>query len=134
MTCVDLVGIIRTMHQRGLAVRVITDVEQENISGSQIWTLRKAGIEVRTDRSSFFMHHKFVLVDGRLLINGSFNWTRTAITGNQENVFVTSHSKVVRAYQEEFDKLWEQFHPKNTYPGVKLSKGEKSSAGGSGDA
>lgn len=44
MTCVDLVGIVLTMHQRGVTVRVITDDDQENISGSQIWALRQAGM------------------------------------------------------------------------------------------
>ena len=44
MTCVELVGIVLTMHHRGVTVRVITDDEQENISGSQIWSLRQAGM------------------------------------------------------------------------------------------
>ncbi|XP_076460404.1 uncharacterized protein LOC143293435 [Babylonia areolata] len=126
LTCVDLASIVLTMHRRGVKVRVITDDDQENISGSQVWSLRKAGIIVRTDRSSYFMHHKFVLVDGQLLINGSFNWTRNAITGNQENVFVTNHSKIVCAYQNEFEKLWEQFDPKNTLSNSDFSKVKRS--------
>lgn len=44
MTCVDLVDIVIKMHQRGVTVRVITDDEQENISGSQIWRIRKEGM------------------------------------------------------------------------------------------
>lgn len=115
MTCLDLVEIVLTMHRRGAAVRVITDDEQENISGSQIWRLRKEGISVRTDHSSTYMHHKFVVVDNQFLINGSFNWTRAAITGNQENVIVTSNAKVVSAFKAEFEKLWEQFDPRNHF-------------------
>nr|KAG5713774.1 hypothetical protein BaRGS_024401 [Batillaria attramentaria] len=61
------------------------------------------------------MHHKFVVVDDQLLINGSFNWTRNAITGNQENVIVTNHTRVVGAFKAEFEKLWEQFDPKNHF-------------------
>ncbi|KAK7507741.1 hypothetical protein BaRGS_00000706 [Batillaria attramentaria] len=115
MTCVDLADIVVSMRQRGVAVRVITDDEQEKITGSQIWRLRKEGICVRTDHSSNFMHHKFVVVDDQLLINGSFNWTRNAITGNQENVIVTNHTRVVGAFKAEFEKLWEQFDPKNHF-------------------
>lgn len=70
---------------------------------------------VRTDNSSYNMHHKFVVVDCQLLINGSFNWTRQAITGNQENVFVTNNSKITKSFLEEFEKLWEQFDPKNQH-------------------
>ena len=57
------------------------------------------------------MHHKFVLIDGQMLINGSFNWTQRAITGNQENVIITNHSKVISAFKDEFEKLWHQFDP-----------------------
>jgi cardiolipin hydrolase len=49
MASVELAGIVLSMHKRGVSVRVITDDEQEKIAGSQIWSLRKAGIVVRTD-------------------------------------------------------------------------------------
>lgn len=44
MTSVDLSSIVLAMHKRGVSVRVITDDEQEKIAGSQIWSLRKAGM------------------------------------------------------------------------------------------
>ncbi len=40
-------------------------------------------------------HHKFAIVDGRLLLNGSFNWTRQAVTSNNENVTVLSDAQLV---------------------------------------
>jgi len=43
----------------------------------------------------FHMHHKFAIVDGRLLINGSFNWTRQAVLYNQENCVVTDNGSLV---------------------------------------
>jgi cardiolipin hydrolase len=33
------------------------------------------------DKSEFHMHHKFCVVDGETLLNGSFNWTRQAVVG-----------------------------------------------------
>ena len=61
------------------------------------------------------MHHKFVIVDSKLLLNGSFNWTRQAITGNQENLLVINVPHVVEKYLEEFDKLWVEFNPSNVH-------------------
>jgi len=58
------------------------------------------------------MHHKFVVIDNRILITGSFNWTRQAIIGNKENLIVTTHSKLVPLYRSEFEKLWIAFDPK----------------------
>lgn len=42
------------------------------------------------------MHHKFAVIDGRLLVNGSFNWTRQAVLYNQENCVVTDNAQLVR--------------------------------------
>ena len=57
------------------------------------------------------MHHKFVIVDGKTLINGSFNWTRQAVFGNNENVLITSDDLIVSKFKQEFNKLWDQFDP-----------------------
>ncbi|XP_071107223.1 uncharacterized protein [Haliotis cracherodii] len=111
--CQDLADILIQLHKQGKVVRIITDDEQVEMAGSQIWRFRKEGVSVRTDHSSFFMHHKFVIVDKKILINGSFNWSRSAITGNQENLLITNNPDFVVAYQKEFEKLWKEFDPRN---------------------
>lgn len=58
------------------------------------------------------MHHKFLIIDNRILITGSFNWTRQAIVGNNENLIVTTHPKLLPAYLSEFERLWIMFDPK----------------------
>jgi cardiolipin hydrolase len=68
------------------------------------------------------MHHKFVIVDGKILVNGSFNWTRNAFTNNQENVIITNNVKMVTAFQAEFEKLWLQFDPSSLYSSGQLGK------------
>lgn len=52
------------------------------------------------------MHNKFAVLDSRLLINGSFNWTVTAETANTENTIFTTEPEYVNAYQAEFDALY----------------------------
>lgn len=52
------------------------------------------------------MHNKFAVLDRRLLINGSFNWTVTAETFNTENTIFTAEPEYAGAYQAEFDSLW----------------------------
>jgi mitochondrial cardiolipin hydrolase len=61
------------------------------------------------------MHHKFVVIDGRLLVTGSFNWTRQAIMGNRENLIVTDLPELVSSYLSEFEQLWNLFDPKVLY-------------------
>ncbi|XP_033736395.1 mitochondrial cardiolipin hydrolase-like isoform X3 [Pecten maximus] len=114
MTCTDLTDLLIQAHRRGVCVRVITDCEQVDATGSQVWRLRSEGIAVRTDGSSFFMHHKFVVIDEKTLINGSFNWTRQAITGNQENLLISDNPMLVKEYHKQFEHLWTLYDPRST--------------------
>ncbi|KAK0056514.1 mitochondrial cardiolipin hydrolase [Biomphalaria pfeifferi] len=91
-------------------MRIITDKDQLSSPGSKIWNLRKEGIPVRVNDSSFLMHHKFVIVDEKILINGSFNWTYQAITGNKENVIITDDISVTSLFKAEFQRLWDEFY------------------------
>jgi hypothetical protein len=63
---------------RGVALRLITDNEKEFDAGSDIDRLRRAGVPVVVDRTPAHMHHKFAVFDGEWLLNGSYNWTRSA--------------------------------------------------------
>ena len=43
ITCSDLADLLVKAHKKGVKVRVVTDQEQVDVSGSQIWKLRKEG-------------------------------------------------------------------------------------------
>lgn len=99
---------ILAAHRRGIAVRIITDNDKEFDAGSDIDTLRRAGIAVVVDRTSAHMHHKFAIFDGVWLLNGSYNWTRSACQLNEENIIVTNEPVSVRAFAAQFSQLWDR--------------------------
>jgi len=92
---------------RGVAVRLLADNDKAHDLGSDIERLANAGIAVRVDRTEVHMHHKFAIFDGRVLLTGSFNWTRAASEENHENVLFTEDPHLVRAYQGEFERCWQ---------------------------
>ncbi|MEG3051001.1 MAG: phospholipase D-like domain-containing protein [Thermomonas sp.] len=104
-----LTDAILDCHARGVQVRVVSDNDKQHDSGSDIARLRDRGVPVRLDDSPYHMHHKFALVDGRVLANGSFNWTRSATEKNDENLVVTDDANLVRVFGLQFEKLWQQF-------------------------
>ena len=109
----ELVNILINAHLNGTIVRVITDYEQENIDGAQCWKLRQSGIQVRTNSSSYLMHHKFCIVDDSELINGSLNWTAQGVECNEENVVITNDVSLVKQFSGHFNKLWNTYDTTN---------------------
>jgi len=107
----ELADVILRIHQSGVVIRVVVDCEKMDLNCSQIEQFRADGIQVRHDKTSYFMHHKFCIIDRHVLINGSFNWTRQAITGNRENLMICDIPDIVRPYQEEFERLWKVYDP-----------------------
>lgn len=95
-------------HRRGVALRVVTDDDKAGDEGSDIHRLIKCGVPLRTDRTPYHMHHKFAIFDERLLLNGSYNWTRGAATYNEENFSITDERRLIRAYSKEFERLWKK--------------------------
>ena len=104
-----LTDAILECHARGVQVRVVSDNDKQHDSGSDIARLRDRGVPVRLDDAPYHMHHKFALVDGCVLANGSFNWTRSATEKNDENLVVTDDANLVRVFGLQFEKLWQQF-------------------------
>jgi len=96
-------------HDRGVQVRIISDNDKRFDDGSDIARLEAHGIAVRLDDAPFHMHHKFALFDGEQLANGSFNWTRSATSSNQENLVVSRDAYLIRCFGGQFEELWERF-------------------------
>lgn len=99
-------------HDDGVIVRVISDDECMKQKGSDIHEFCEHGIEVTTDSDPLaHMHNKFAIIDGAILINGSFNWTMAAVNNNNENVTIIEDTDLVQQYVHYFNKLWKDFEP-----------------------
>ena len=92
--------------KNGIAVRIISDNFKMEDTGSDIEDLSRAGIPVKLDTTENHMHHKFCIVDKKIVLTGSYNWTRSAALYNQENVISTDDEFVVEKFVSEFEKLW----------------------------
>lgn len=79
------------------------------ISSSKAYAICQLGVEVRMDNSPFHMHHKFAIVDSKVILTGSFNWTVQAQRSNRENLHISSDLQMVNAYKQEFEKLWNEY-------------------------
>ena len=51
------------------------------------------------------MHHKFCMMDERILISGSYNWTLAAENKNHENIIVTTELAVIKQFGVAYENL-----------------------------
>ena len=78
--------------KRGVDVQVILDKSQRTERYSGATFLANGGIPVFIDADHRIAHNKVMIIDGQTVITGSFNFTKSAETGNAENVLLILHA------------------------------------------
>jgi phosphatidylserine/phosphatidylglycerophosphate/cardiolipin synthase-like enzyme len=89
----------------GVAVYAVFDEGQANNQGSDVARLREAGLDVVLDGNPRKMHHKVIVVDGELVITGSYNFSLSAEERNDENVLILFSTEIAALYLAEFEQL-----------------------------
>ena len=75
---------------------------------AELRTLHCAGVPVRQDGNPSFLHHKLIIVDERIVITGSLNFSTSAETSNDENVIIVDNPDIAKLYMQEFERDWAQ--------------------------
>ncbi len=117
----ELLHALLDASKRGVRVRVVLDAEKAmEIKYSKHHFLEGKRMEVRLDKSHLsrkgkyqgIMHNKFSIIDGKVLITGSYNWTHSAEDLNDENILIIKEAEdVTKQYKKEFTKLWKRASP-----------------------
>lgn len=91
----------------GMDVRVLVEADQIRSAGNDFERLMESGVDARKDGNPYNMHHKVILVDGQIVITGSYNFTRSAEERNDENILIIKDEDLAGRYLVEFGRLWE---------------------------
>jgi len=92
--------------ERGVKVRLYLNQDQVDYKYSQSRFLVQKGIKTRISTNDYIMHNKFAIIDNRILLTGSYNWTFSANNRNDENLIVIDDTEVIEIFQNQFVKLW----------------------------
>lgn len=102
-TDLDLFLILQNKLNQGVRVEVIMSENLENerldfnilkLAGAIITKVKKTGYGM--------MHEKFCVIDRKIALHGSYNWTVNAKKNNQESIIVTDHSGTVESLVSNF--------------------------------
>lgn len=63
------------------------------------------GAQLYIAESPSLIHHKFCIIDEKVVIDGSYNWTVLAEKNNDENIVVIENGKVINDFLDAFDDL-----------------------------
>jgi len=109
--------------ERGVKVRLYLDQDQVDYQYSQSRFLVQKGIKTRVSSNKYIMHHKFAIIDNRILLTGSYNWTFSANNRNDENLMVIDDPEIIEIFQNQFVNLWtNRYSLKRTQQLYKIAK------------
>jgi phosphatidylserine/phosphatidylglycerophosphate/cardiolipin synthase-like enzyme len=101
--------VIRTKAENGLTIAGVMEDEQVKTNiGTEYDLFKQAGLDVFIDGNRGQMHHKTMIVDGRIVITGSYNFSRSAETRNDENLIVIYNEQIADFFLQEFRRVYQQ--------------------------
>lgn len=107
----DLGDIVRAKAEEGLDVHGVMDEEQiDSNQGTEFDPFRQADLDVLIDGIPGQMHHKVFIIDGRIVVLGSYNFSQSAETRNDENILVVYNEDIAAQYLKEFQRVEAQGH------------------------
>jgi len=92
-------------YKRGIKVEIVLDKSQRNGKGSKAETVATAGIPILIDSKHNIAHNKIIILDSKILITGSFNFTKNAEEKNAENLLIIKDQpELVKKYTDNYLK------------------------------
>ena len=92
--------------QRGIPIRLVVDSDQVNQNWSPVPKLKEQGVEIRhIGGHGLRLHHKLIVVDDKVLVWGTFNFTKAARFSHESIIVFGKNSHEIE--QEPNEKMLE---------------------------
>ncbi len=106
-TADDLGDAMRARFKDGVDVKGVMETEQiKSNVGTEYDAFLGAGVDVRPDGNDGQMHHKVIIIDKQIVVLGSYNFSNSAETKNDENLLVVYNPEIAAQYLAEFDRVY----------------------------
>jgi len=103
----DIAAALIERHKAGVTVAGVFEGSQYGSNaGTEFDNLLAAGIDVYLDGNRNNMHHKVIIIDEGVVITGSYNFSRSAETRNDENTLIIHSPTLASFYISEFKDIF----------------------------
>ena len=93
-----------------MLVQGVFDEGQLENPGGEFARMLTEGLDVRLDGNPDKLHHKVIVIDGRVVITGSYNFSVSAEERNDENVVIIFNEAVAQVYLQEVQRVVGDHH------------------------
>ena len=105
--------------KNGVTVDIVLDKSNEVDRYSDLHFFIENSMDVKIDHDHAISHNKIIIIDKKVLITGSYNFTNQAEHENAENVIIIKgHPELIQRYRDNFFKHREHSKP------AKIKEGE----------
>ena len=94
--------------QAGLTVTGIFERRASETEYSALPPMFCAGLPVRQDGNPGTFHHKVIIIDNKIVVTGSLNFSDNADESNSENTIVITNTDIAKLYLAEFQRRWDE--------------------------
>ena len=91
---------------KGIDISVLTERKQRNVQGAQYARLKDFGLNIRVDGNKNNMHNKFIVIDGKIVVTGSPNFSFSGFNRNDENMLIIFNEELALGFVKEFDSIF----------------------------
>jgi len=105
----ELGAIVRGQAKAGLDIKGVMDREQvASNTGTEFDPFRQAELDVYIDGIDGQMHHKVFIVDEKIVVMGSYNFSRAAEERNDETIVIIYNEQIAKFFIDEFERVYER--------------------------
>lgn len=103
----QLGDILRQKAEDGLTVAgVMDDGQVKSNQGTEFDPFRRDSLDVRRDGIDGLMHHKVFIIDKKIVVFGSYNFSQSAEETNDENLIIVYDPVIAEQFLLEFNRVW----------------------------
>jgi phosphatidylserine/phosphatidylglycerophosphate/cardiolipin synthase-like enzyme len=102
----EIAGALLERSLAGVTIAGVLDESQARTNtGSEYERLLDHGLDVHLDGNPENMHHKVILIDEKVVVTGSYNFSASAEERNDENTLILDNPQIASLYLAEFERV-----------------------------
>jgi len=92
----------------GVIVQGVFETRGSETESSQLGGMKRQKLDVWQDGNPYTLHHKVFIIDDKIVVLGSFNFSENANRANDENMLIIHNPDLAGQFLGEFNRVYAQ--------------------------